>query len=163
MREWRNVASDPDAAKRLIVARGPVEFTPTSSSNEQLQLAELSGQGRDDILNAWGIPLTQIGITKAAGLNSGEKNKNDEAILWQGVIQPRVEAFREKVQFELLDRFAEAGGPKLQLVIETPEFDDSVPLFDMILQVAGRADHQRRASRGDRAGPHGQGDIRRAW
>ena len=137
VREWRNVASDPDAAKRLIVARGPVDFTPTSSSNEQLQLAELSGQGRDDILNAWGIPLTQIGITKAVGLNSGEKNKNDEAILWQGVIEPRVDAFREKVQFELLDRFAAAGGPQVQLIIETPEFDDSVPLFDMVIKSLG--------------------------
>ena len=147
VREWRNVASDPDAAKRLIVSKGSVDWVQTSSNNQQLELAELSGQGRDDILNAWGIPLSQVGINKAVGLNSGERNKNDEAILWQGVIEPRVEAFREKVQFELLDRIADSGGPTLQLVIDTPAFDDQTPLFDIVQKSAtvAMSNDERRA------------------
>src|SRR5207237_3598974 len=58
--------------------------------------------------------------------------KNDEAILWQGAIEPRMEGFREKLQYELLDRF-EMG---LQLVIETPAFDDQTPLFDAVQKSA---------------------------
>lgn len=135
VREWRNVTNDPDAAKRLIVAKGPIDFIPTSSNNEQLQLKELSGQGRDDILNAWGVPLSQIGISTTVGLNSGEKNKNDEAILWQNAIQPRIDSFREKVQYELLDRIA-VNGPHLELVIESPAFDDQTPLFDSVQKAA---------------------------
>jgi HK97 family phage portal protein len=135
IKEWRNVTSDPESAKRLIISKGPIDFIETSSNNQQLQLVELSGQGRDDILNAWGVPVSQIGISKTVGLNSGETKAADEAIMWQNTISPRIEAFREKVQYELLDRIA-ANGPSLNLVIEQPEFDDKTPLFDLAAKSA---------------------------
>ena len=72
-----------------------------TASPKDLQLVDVSKGNRDDILAAWGVPPSQIGIMAARGLNSGETVKYEEAALWQGAIEPRAEAFREK---ELLER-----------------------------------------------------------
>lgn len=127
--DYRRITDDPDAAKRLQVAKMPLDFTQMTASPKDLQLNDVSKGNRDDILAAWAVPPSQIGIMAARGLNSGETVKYEEAALWQGAIEPRAEAFREKVQTELLDRFA-ALGVRVTLVFEYPSFDDQAPLFE---------------------------------
>jgi SPP1 gp7 family putative phage head morphogenesis protein len=124
VRDYRNIVGDPDAAKRLHIVRGPVDFTETASKPSELQLAELSETSRENILAAWGVPLSQIGIMQTSGLNSGEHVKYEEAALWQGAIDYRADSFEEKVQ-ELIDLF----GLGLTLVVDTPAFDDQQPLY----------------------------------
>jgi phage portal protein BeeE len=127
--DYRRITEDPDAAKRLQVAKMPLDFTQMTASPKDLQLMDVSKSNRDDILAAWGVPPSQIGIMAARGLNSGETVKYEEAALWQGAIEPRAEAFREKLQTGLLDRFADLG-VRVKLVFDYPSFDDEAPLYE---------------------------------
>jgi HK97 family phage portal protein len=123
----RNIAEIPDAHKRNVVTKGPIDFQPQGSTSEEMGLAEMMAGARDDILAVWGVPPSQAGVPTAGGLNSGERSKYEEAALWQGSIHTRVMAFWEVVQYQLLDRF----GGNLNLVIEEPSFDDQEPLFKL--------------------------------
>lgn len=124
VRDYRNIVGDPDAAKRLHIVRGPVDFTETAAKPSELELNDLLSASRESILAAWGVPLSQIGIMQSSGLNSGEHVKYEEAALWQGAIEYRADGFEEQVQ-ELIDLF----GLGLRLVVDTPAFDDQQPLF----------------------------------
>jgi len=130
LRDWRQLAGDPDSAKRLQIIRAPIDFTQLAASPADLQLAELRGASRDDILAAWGVPPTQIGVPLASGLNSGEARKYDEAVLWQGSVLTRLDAFRETFQ-TYLDRWNERLGVDWHIVFDVPSFDDRTPLFDV--------------------------------
>ena len=129
VRDYRNITGDPDSAKRLQVMKSPVDFTPTAMNATEMQLPQLATMARDDVLAAWGVPLSQLGIVPARGLNSGETPKFEEAQLWQGAIQARLDVIREKIQTELVDRFAELG-LNATIEFESPSFDDLAPLFD---------------------------------
>jgi len=87
------------------------------------------GASRDDILAAWGVPPTQIGVALAAGLNSGEARNYDEAVLWQGAVAHRLEGFREGLQ-QYLDIWEPVVGFRPSVVFETPSFDDNAPLYE---------------------------------
>jgi phage portal protein BeeE len=126
VRDWRSITSDPDAAKRLQISKMPVDFTQLSASPKDLQLMDVSKQGRDDILAQWGVPLTARGISVTAGLNS-DRSEADEAVIWE-TIKERSVGFAEKVQYELLDRF-QGFGVTVNLVLDYPEFDDKTPLY----------------------------------
>lgn len=129
VREFRNVNEAPDAAKRTTVVRGPIDFTTTSADPAQLALLEISRMNRDDILALWGVPPSQAAIPTARGLNSGESQKHDEAVLMQGSVHDRVVSIRETIQYGLLDRY-QAVGQTFDLEIEEPEFDDMTPAYE---------------------------------
>jgi len=126
VREFRNVTEAPDAAKRLTIVKGPVDFLTTAAGPKDLDLVSLATMNRDDILSVWGVPPSQAGIPAPAGLNSGDTKKYDEAVLMQGAVHDRVLAYRETVQFGLLDRFP----VPIEYEIEEPEFDDKTPAFE---------------------------------
>ena len=127
--EFRNVNEAPDAAKRTTVVAGPIDFIATSSSPTDLMLGTLSTMNRDDILAVWGVPPSQAAIPSAAGLNSGESRKYDEATLMQGAVHDRIVSIRETIQYGLLDRYQKLG-LTLDLEIEEPEFDDATPAYE---------------------------------
>lgn len=127
VRDWRAITSDPDAAKRLQISKQPIDFIQTTASPKDLQLIDVSRQGRDDILAQWGVPVSQIGVNVP---DDGDRATADKETIWES-IKLRSEGFREKVQFELLDRFAALGVP-VQLVLEYPDFDDKTPQFDLL-------------------------------
>jgi hypothetical protein len=127
--EFRQVNEAPDAAKRTTILRGPVDFTQTAGSPEQLDLVEITTMNRNDIFTIWNVPPRMAGVEgSSVGLNSGETLKYEEAILMQGPVHDRVVAIREVIQFGLLDRWTEAG-TMIELEIEEPEFDDRTPQF----------------------------------
>lgn len=128
--EFRNVSSDPQAAKLSIVAQGPMDFTPSAANTRELQLTDLSTMNRDDILAVWGVPGTQAGLPQAAGLNSGDTKGFDEAVLMQGAVHDRVSAYTETMQ-RILDRWEDLGFT-ITLVIEEPTFDDDGPAYDLL-------------------------------
>jgi len=129
-RDWRNIQGDPDSAKRLHILRGPVDYIRTAATMQELSIVDLAHMSREDKLALWGVPASQVPFPASAGLNSGETKGYDEAVLMQGAVHDRVTIMREVIQFQILDPIAAAGGPKLDLVIKEPEFDDETPLFD---------------------------------
>jgi len=130
--DLRSVTEMPDAAKRSLVLKGPVEFQPTSATADALKLIDLANMSRDDILGLWGVPKTQLGMDVPAGLNSGETKGKDEAALWEGAIGPRLNVIRETSDLIILNRYAELPGVgKLRLVTDNPTFDDAMPAYDM--------------------------------
>jgi phage portal protein BeeE len=124
VRDWRSITSDPDAAKRLQISKMPVDFTQLSASPKDLQLTDVSKQGRDDILAQWGTPVSQLGVNVP---NDGDRAEADKEAIWE-TIKLRAVPFAEKVQYELLDRF-QGFGVSVQIVLDFPEFDEKTELY----------------------------------
>lgn len=129
--DLRTIKDMPDSAKRDVVARAPIEFTPTAADMASLNVIALAQMSRDDTLTHWGVPLSTIGGAAPTGMNSGETRKYDEAALWQNAVQFRIDALYETIQYRLLDRLA-AIGISVRLVIEAPAFDDEAPRYDLL-------------------------------
>jgi hypothetical protein len=130
-RDWRSIVEQNDAAKRLQLIRAPIEFTKTTLSPAELQVATLMTQSRDDLLTLWEVPLSIVGGTPPTGLNSGDSRKYDEAAIWQGPVHDRLGIFREVMQYQLYDRYAAVGSP-VEYEIDEPEFDDDSPRYDLL-------------------------------
>jgi HK97 family phage portal protein len=127
VRDWRSITSDPDAAKRLQISKMPVDFTQLSASPKDLQLTEVSKANQETIFGMAGVPLTARGINVPSGLNADLAEGFKEVVY--ETVKERAEPFREKVQSELLDRFA-GFGINVKLVLDYPEFDDKTPMFE---------------------------------
>jgi hypothetical protein len=125
--DLRVIKDMPDSSKRDVVARMPMEFTPTAADMNSLSVVELSRMSRDDVLAHWGVPLSTIGGYTPAGMNSGETRKYDEAALWQNAVQFRIDSMYERIQYQMLDRL----GMGLQLVVDVPTFDDETPKYEL--------------------------------
>jgi len=130
-RDWRTIVEQSDAAKRLQLVRAPIQFDRTTLTPDELKVRDLMVGSRDDLLALWGVPLSIIGGTTPAGLNSGDTRKYDEAAIWQGPIHHRLNVFREITQYQLLDRWRDLG-VTIELEIDEPEFDDDSPRYDLL-------------------------------
>lgn len=135
-RDLMNAAEAPDAAKRLTIVRGPVDYTGTAGAPSDLMLLDIAKMNRDDILAGWNVPPSQAGVAgSASGLNSGETRKYEYQSLMQGPVHARVHRIRQTVQLRLLDRW-NALGLNPQLVIEEPEFDDKAAPYEIATKAA---------------------------
>ncbi len=130
VRDWRNVTEQPESAKRLQIVRAPVDFTPTVQSPAEMGMIDLMYHNRDALLALWGVPLSQIGGSTAAGLNGGDVRKYDEAALWQNAVHPRLVEMAEPIQ-GIMDLYEALLGWAPTFVLDEPEFDDDAPMFDM--------------------------------
>lgn len=131
VRELRNVTDSPDAAKKSLIFKSPVDYTDTGTAPEQMQLNDLMKGSRDDILAAWSVPVGQLGIATPRGMNGGQAYKGDEAVLWQGPVGVRLDVYEETIQGGLLDRY-EALGQPVRIVLHRPTFDDKMPQYDLV-------------------------------
>jgi phage portal protein BeeE len=131
LRDLRAVADSPNSAKKMTVIQGPVDFTRTAATPTEIGLLELMTMTKEDILAIWGVPLSQIGGSTPAGLNSGDVRKYDEAAMQQNAVHPRLVAFWEVIQYQLVDRWQKLG-LELELELEEPEFDDDSPRYDLL-------------------------------
>lgn len=130
VRDYRGIVEDPNAARRLQIIKGSLDYTRTAATMQELAVIDMSTTSREDIQAHWGVPPSQTGRSGPAGLNSGTTKGYDEATLWQGAIHPRLQMLYEGIQYGLLDRFAKLG-IVVELKIDEPEFDDSGPAFEM--------------------------------
>ena len=131
VRQMRTVTDSPDATKKSLIFKVPVDYRDAGVTPEQMQLDQTLKGARDDIFAAWGVPIAQVGIPTARGLNGGDAYKGDEAILWQGPIKSRLDVYEETVQTGLLDRYAVLGRP-IHLKLHQPTFDDKAPQYDLV-------------------------------
>lgn len=141
----RNITEQPNAAQRMQIVAGPVDFTPTTMTIKDLQLVQVMTNARDDLLALWGVPLSQI-ASVSTGMNSGESHKIERQAFWENANHPRLVAFTESVQFGLLDDYRKLG-TVVELEIDEPTFTDDGPRFDLLAKAAGIAlrESERRA------------------
>jgi hypothetical protein len=129
VRDMRTIAEDPNAAKRNLIIKKPMDFLPTAVSPKDLDLMRSLELSRDDILGYWGVPKSQIGLDVPTGLNSGGTKDRDLQVLWQGAVHSRLVPFAEVIQYQLLDRW-KALGVTLELEIEEPDFTEDKPRYE---------------------------------
>lgn len=129
VRDMRSISEDPNATKRNLILKKPMDFIRTAASPQELDLFKGLELERDDILGYWGVPKSQIGLDVPTGLNSGGTKDRDLQVLWQGSVHSRLVPFAEVIQFQLLDRF-KAVGLTLELEIEEPDFTEDKPRYE---------------------------------
>jgi len=71
-RAWRNVSSDPNAAKRLLLFPEPMEYAAGASTPAEIGIPDLAALNRDNILTAFPISPYQLGVPMPGGLNSAQ-------------------------------------------------------------------------------------------
>jgi hypothetical protein len=128
-RAWRNVTSDPNAARRLLLFPEPMEYQAGAATPEQIGLPELSALSRDEVLTAFPIAPEMLMVPMAAGLNSGATQVVVEMRYWSGTMHPRVEVWEETLQQALIPRYEQAVGRPLDFDIEEPDLDDAPALL----------------------------------
>jgi hypothetical protein len=131
VRDWRNIAEQPEAAKRAQVVRYPIEFTKTTADMQQLEVVKLLQNNRDELIELWGVPLSQIGGNSPAGLNSGDVRKYDRAALIQNAVEPRCDVIAEVMQAEM-DLWAPYLGWAPKFVFDIPQFSDDSARHDLV-------------------------------
>lgn len=132
VRDLRSVVEMPDAAKRSLVLKGPVEFDQTAQAPAEMQLLDIMAMSRDDILGLWGVPKSQVGYERAATIGGSATDLDAEA-MWKNAVGPRLHAFVETLQTQLLDRYADLG-IAVEFELDEPTFDDDAPKYTMASQ-----------------------------
>jgi phage portal protein BeeE len=130
LRAWRNVASDPNAARRLLVFPEPMEFDKGAATPTELGIPELSALTRDEILTAFPISPYMLGVPMPHGLASGEQRREERHEYWEGTQHPRVEIWEDAIQQQLIGRYEQAVGRPLDMDIEEPNLDDAATLTE---------------------------------
>jgi phage portal protein BeeE len=133
VRSWRNVASDPNAARRLLLFPEPMEWAPGASTPADIGIPELSLLNRDNILTAFPISPYMLGVPTPGGLNaSGEVRREEKLGYQEGTIHPRVELFEETVQVGLLSRYEAIMGTTYDFEIAEPNLDTAPALIEKV-------------------------------
>jgi hypothetical protein len=130
LRAWRNVASDPNAGRRLLVFPEPMEFDKGAATPTELGIPELSALTRDEILTAFPISPYMLGVPMPHGLASGEQRREERHEYWEGTQHPRVEIWEDAIQQQLIGRYENAVGRPLDMDIEEPNLDDAATLTE---------------------------------
>jgi phage portal protein BeeE len=130
LRAWRNVASDPNAARRLLVFPEPMDFDKGAATPTELGIPELSPLTRDEILTAFPVSPYMLGVPMPHGLASGEQRREERHEYWEGTQHPRVEIWEDAIQQQLIGRYEQAVGRPLDMDIEEPNLDDAATLTE---------------------------------
>lgn len=129
-RAWRNVVSDPNSAKRMLIFPEPMEYAAGASTPAEIGIPELALLNRDEILTAFPVDPVILGVPAANGLGGGEERRWQRLAYWEGTIHPRVESFEEVLQTGLVSRYEKAMGGPLDVDVEEPNLDDAPTLLE---------------------------------
>jgi phage portal protein BeeE len=130
LKAWRNVSSDPNAGRRLLVFPEPMDWTSGASTPSELGIPELSALTRDEILTAFPVSPYMLGVPMPHGLASGEQRREERHEYWEGTQHPRVEIWEDAIQQQLIGRYEAAVGRPLDMDIEEPNLDDAATLTE---------------------------------
>jgi hypothetical protein len=128
VRAWRNVTSDGNAAKRLLIFPEPMEYSAGASTPAEIGIPELAVLTRDEILTAFPVSPYRLGVPTPGGLNSGETRREDRRDYWEETIHPRADLLEEAIQVGLLARYEQATGQTYNFEINEPNMDDPASL-----------------------------------
>lgn len=130
-RAWRNVVSDPASARRLLLFPEPMEWAAGASTPAEIGIPELASLNRENILTAFPIDPTMLGVPMPSGINaSGETRRVLVDAYWSGTIQPRAQSFDEIVQTNIVSRYEALMGQTFRFETELPELDDASSLLE---------------------------------
>lgn len=129
-RAWRNVSSDPDAGRRLLIFPEPMEYAAGASTPAEIGIPELAVLSRDEVLTAFPLSPYMLGVPTPGGLNSGEVRREDRRDYWEGTIHPRIDLLKEFIQTGLVSRYETVTGQPLDFDIEEPNLDDAPVLAE---------------------------------
>ncbi len=132
VRSWRNIASDPDAARRLLIFPEPMEYTPGASTPAEIGIPELAILTRDEILTAFPVSPYRLGVPTPGGLNSGEVRREDRRDYWEETIHPRADLLEENIQVGLLSRYEDVLGQTFNFEMQEPNLDDAPSLIEKV-------------------------------
>jgi phage portal protein BeeE len=128
-RAWRNVASDPNAGKKLLIFPEPMEYAAGASTPAEIGIPELAQLNRDEICTAFPVDPRILGVPFAEGMNaSGEVRRELRKDYWEGTIHPRVDLLTEVIQVGLVSRYEEATGQTYDFAFDEPDLDDAASL-----------------------------------
>jgi hypothetical protein len=132
-RAWRNVASDPNAARRLLLFPEPMEWSAGASTPADIGIPELANLNRDNILTAFPISPYMLGVPIPGGMNaSGEVRREEKLAYQEGTIHPRVELIEEIIQVGLLSRYEAIMGTTYDFDIAEPNLDTAPALIEKV-------------------------------
>ena len=124
VKAWRSVASDPNAARRLLLFPEPMEYAAGASTPAEIGIPELANLNRDNILTAFPIDPTMLGVQMPSGLNAnGATRREIKEEYWRATVGTRSDALKETIQSQLVSRYERAMG-------QTFDFDFDIPLLD---------------------------------
>lgn len=133
VRAWRNVASDPNAGRRLLLFPEPMEYSAGASTPAEIGIPELAGLNRDTILTAFPIGPEMLGVPMPQGLNaSGESRQQLRKFYWEDTIHPRVDDLEDVIQIGLVSRYEEVLGKTFDFEIQEPDMDDAPSLIEKV-------------------------------
>ena len=120
-RAWRNVVSDANSAKRMLLFPEPMEYASGASTPAEIGIPELAELNRDNILTAFPIAPEVLGVSMPAGQNaSGETRRELYDWYWRGTIEPRSDSFDEVIQVNIISRYEALMG-------QTFNFETNLP------------------------------------
>lgn len=129
-RAWRNVVSDQNAARRMLLFPEPMEYAAGASTPAEIGIPELAILNRDQILTAFPVNPYMVGVPLATGMNSGETMRYVRQEFYEGTIHPRVELLEEVIQTGLVTRIEQAMNMALDFDIEEPNLDDAGAIIE---------------------------------
>jgi hypothetical protein len=131
-RAWRNVANDPNAARRLLMFPEPMEFNKGAATPAEIGIPELASLHQTQVLTAFPMSPQMLGVPAPAGLNSGETRRWDRREYWEGTIHPRAELQEEALDRELVGRYEQIIGKPMVLSLVERALDDAPALIEKV-------------------------------
>jgi len=132
-RAWRSVASDPNAARRLLLFPEPMEYSNGAADPKDIGIPELSMLNRDNILTAFPISPYMLGVPMPSGLSAGgEARREEKRTYHEDTLHPRVETLEETIQVNVVAMYEAVTGTSLDFDIVEPNLDDATSLIKKV-------------------------------
>lgn len=120
--KWNDKYGGIDNAKKLAIVRGTgITYTPIQISQKDMDFSKLRDKSRDEILGAFGVPKSILGITENVNRANAE---TAEYTFAKHIIRPRLRLIQEKINNELVTLFKD--GIKLKFTDPVPENKDFI-------------------------------------
>ena len=105
--EWNDRHRGVENAKRTAIVRGEgVSYTPIQINQKDMDFYNLKNQNRDEILGAFGVHKSILGLTDDVSRANAE---TAEYVFQSHVIKPRLRMIQDKFNNEYLPMFREEG------------------------------------------------------
>ena len=131
-RAWRSIASDHDAAKRLLIFPEPMEYAQGASTPAEIGIPELAILNRDEVLTGFNLSPYRLGVPAPGGLNSGEVRREDRRDYWEDAVGPEVTTWDEVINTYIVSRYEEVLGRSFVYTTEQPNLDDAPTLLEKV-------------------------------
>lgn len=117
--KWNDKYGGVDNSNKTAFVRGSqTTYTAIQISQKDMDFFNLKIQSRDEILGAFGVPKSIIGITEDVNRANAE---TAEYTMAKHVVKPRLRKIQEKLNNEFVPMFKEEEGVALKFVDPVPE------------------------------------------